>query len=246
MNRESYRKAFDEIRFSPDFQTRTEALLRNRVREMTQEDMNMKFGKKRRVALLVAAAVSVLVVSVSAANVDALEDIVWELKTTFFVSGITEDGSFAAIRVPEVMLADRDGRVILAIEEEETDITDALETEQAYSEIREEADGWMSVEVSGTPEDCVCTITGYQQGQTSPLFTVTREKNQLTDDTDVTYTVSEEAVEIDGSTLTNTKTVTVTKDDAFVVGHYSEDWGDIIGLVTDDAEQLKELQAQEP
>ena len=33
----------------------------------------------------------------------------------------------------------------------------------------------------------------------------------------------------------------LTEDDEFVVGHYSEDWGDIYGLVTDDAEQIEHL-----
>lgn len=241
MNRETYQKAFDEIPFSPDFQERTEALLRERVPATNKEDTNMKFGQKKKMALLIAAAVSLLVVSVSAANVDAIQDIVWQLRTTFFVSGTTEDGSFAAIRVPDVTLDDRDDRVVLVIEGVETDITDALEAEQVYTVVREEEDGWMSIEVAGTPEDCICTITGYQQDKETPLFTVTREKNQQLGDTDVEYTVPEEVIEVDGSTVMNTTTVTITEDDEFVVGHYSEDWGDIYGLVTDDAEQIEHL-----
>lgn len=66
MNREDYRKAFDELSFSADFQERTEALLRQRARELEKEKPNMKFKQIRKLAVL-AAAVAVLAVSVSAA-----------------------------------------------------------------------------------------------------------------------------------------------------------------------------------
>lgn len=196
MNRETYRKAFDEITFSPDFQARTEALLQDRARGLEKEEPMMHIGKKKKLAVLIAAAVSLLVVSVSAANLDAIQDIVWELRTSFFVSGTTEDGSFAAIRVPEVMLKDQDDRVILVIEGEEIDITDALEAEVEYLVGLEEADGWQSIHVTGTPEDCVCTITGYREDEETPLFTVTLDKNQALDDSGVEYMVSEEVIEI--------------------------------------------------
>lgn len=66
MDRETYRKAFDEISFSADFQERTAALLR--AREAEKEDKIMTFGKTKKMALLVAAAVALLAVSVSAAT----------------------------------------------------------------------------------------------------------------------------------------------------------------------------------
>ena len=42
MNREAYRKAFDAIPFSPDFQDRTTELLRDRLREQEKENGNMR------------------------------------------------------------------------------------------------------------------------------------------------------------------------------------------------------------
>lgn len=232
MNRETYRKAFDDIPFSADFQTRTTAMLQDRALELEKEKHTMKFGTTKKMAALIAAAVALLVVSVSAANLESIQEIVWELKTTFFVSGTTEDGSFAAIRVPEVTLEDRDDRVILIVEGEETDVTDALETESYYSMEQLEGDGRLLIEVAGTPEDCTCTITGYQEDQEVPLFSVTREKNQSLSDAEVEYAVAEETIEVDGSTVTNMETITLTKDDEFVVGHYEDE--DIYGLVTDD------------
>lgn len=65
MNREEYKAAFDYISFSPDFRARTEALLRQRTRESDKEKTIM-FTKGRKLAVLVAAAVTLLAVSVSA------------------------------------------------------------------------------------------------------------------------------------------------------------------------------------
>ena len=65
MNREEYQEAFDRISFSPDFCRRTTALLRERLRE--QEEQKMNFGKTKKLAVLAAAAVCLLAVSVSAA-----------------------------------------------------------------------------------------------------------------------------------------------------------------------------------
>ena len=66
MNREKYKAAFDSIPFSPDFQARTEALLRARLRETEKETSKMNFSKSKKLAVLVAAAVCLLAVSVSA------------------------------------------------------------------------------------------------------------------------------------------------------------------------------------
>ncbi len=67
MNREDYRKAFDELSFSADFQERTEALLRQRARELEKEKPMMQFNRTKKMAVLVAAAAALLAVSVSAA-----------------------------------------------------------------------------------------------------------------------------------------------------------------------------------
>ena len=66
MNREKYKAAFDQIPFSPDFQARTEALLWARLRETEKETQNMNFSKPKKLAVLAAAAVALLAVSVSA------------------------------------------------------------------------------------------------------------------------------------------------------------------------------------
>lgn len=67
MNREDYRKAFDELSFSADFQERTAELLQKRARELEKERTNMTFGKTKKLAVLIAACIALLAVSVSAA-----------------------------------------------------------------------------------------------------------------------------------------------------------------------------------
>ena len=67
MDRETYRKAFDDLSFSDDFQARTEALLRDRARDMEKERNMTKFGATKKTVLLAAAMAALLAVSVSTA-----------------------------------------------------------------------------------------------------------------------------------------------------------------------------------
>ncbi len=67
MNREDYRKAFDELSFSADFEARTADLLRSRAHELEKERTNMTFSKTKKIAALAAACIALLAVSVSAA-----------------------------------------------------------------------------------------------------------------------------------------------------------------------------------
>lgn len=66
MDRKTYREAFDELTFSPDFQARTQALLHQRAQAMEQEETSMKIKHLRKPAVFAAVA-ALLVVSVSAA-----------------------------------------------------------------------------------------------------------------------------------------------------------------------------------
>lgn len=67
MNREEYRKAFDALSFSADFQERTTALLQTHARELEKEKPMMQFKRTKKMAVMIAASVAALAVSVSAA-----------------------------------------------------------------------------------------------------------------------------------------------------------------------------------
>ncbi len=69
MDRKTYRETFDQISFSADFQERTANLLRQRARESEKENKMTYFSKTKKMAVSVAAAVALLIVSVSAAMV---------------------------------------------------------------------------------------------------------------------------------------------------------------------------------
>lgn len=66
MDRETYRKAFDEIPFSADFTERTAELLCRCAREQEKETDIMQISKTKKMAAMIAAAVALLAVSVSA------------------------------------------------------------------------------------------------------------------------------------------------------------------------------------
>ena len=68
MDREAYRKAVDSLRFSADFQERTEALLLGVAKPQEQEDATMSRKFFRKPAVL-AAVIALVVISVSAAAV---------------------------------------------------------------------------------------------------------------------------------------------------------------------------------
>ena len=66
VSREEYRRAFDTIPFSDDFQTRTTALLLHRLQNLEEEESKMTFRKSHKWILAAAIAVALLVLSVSA------------------------------------------------------------------------------------------------------------------------------------------------------------------------------------
>ena len=59
MDREMYRKAFDNLSFSENFQARTEALLRDRAQDMEKEQ-TMKTCRATRKTVMLAAAMTAM------------------------------------------------------------------------------------------------------------------------------------------------------------------------------------------
>ena len=65
MNRDSYRDAFDSLSFSANFQERTADLLCLRAQELEKERNNMNFSKSKKMAVVIAACIALLAVSVA-------------------------------------------------------------------------------------------------------------------------------------------------------------------------------------
>lgn len=85
-----------------------------------------------------AALCALLVISVSAANPEVLEGIVSTIRASIAVGEYRQDMTLdtgeqiVALAYPEVSLEEREGRVILIVDGEETDVTNALNEKGSY------------------------------------------------------------------------------------------------------------------
>ena len=125
--------------------------------------MTKNTGKKRmrplRTALVCAAAVAMMVVSVAAANPEEfqifLQNVASYVQVDRYRADVTMDGgeTFSMLSVPQSRLEKRDGRVLLMVNgEEAADITDALAREQRYIFEDFSDDTRFTITVDGTAE----------------------------------------------------------------------------------------------
>ena len=103
------------------------------------EKTNKKHIRPLRTALIAAAAMAMMVVSVAAANPEEFQAFVINLGSVVRVDRYrsdvtTEDGeTFSMVQSPEAKVENRDGRAILVVNgEDAADITDALAQDQHY------------------------------------------------------------------------------------------------------------------
>ena len=125
--------------------------------------MTENTGKKRmrpmRTALICAAAVAMMVVSVAAANPEGFESFLIDVGSIVRVDRYrsdvtTEDGeTFSMVASPEAKVENRDGRAILVVNgEDAADITDALAQDQHYVFEDFTEDTRITITVDGTIE----------------------------------------------------------------------------------------------
>ena len=135
------------------------------VIEMTEQSSKKK-RRPLRTALIAVAAAAMMVVGVSAANPDMVEDFAGRIANIIQVNQYrmemtTEDGmTITVFSAPQASVENRDGRAILVIDGEDTaDITDELNAEERfyYESVTEE--GLLAVTVEGTVEDWVASVT---------------------------------------------------------------------------------------
>ena len=108
------------------------------VISMTEQAKKKSARRPLRVGLVAAALCALLVISVSAANPEVLEGIVSTIRATIAVGEYRQDMTLdtgeqvIALSYPEVNLEEREGRVFLTIDGQETDITDELNEKGSY------------------------------------------------------------------------------------------------------------------
>ena len=128
---------------------------------MTENQKKKALRFPKRAALLAAALVAALCLTAAAAEVPAVQ----EFFATVFATISTNGDLATGLTLPTVAVEEREGRSILIVNGEETDVTDALAKEGKYLY---EGDGFQ-VEVD---EHGVAVITAYGADNTTVTYTI--------------------------------------------------------------------------
>lgn len=105
---------------------------------MTEQTKKNSVRRPLRVGLIAAALCALLVISVSAANPEVLEGIMTAIRSSVAVGEYRQDLTMdtgeqvVALAYPEVSVEEREGQVLLTVDGQETDITDALNEKGSY------------------------------------------------------------------------------------------------------------------
>lgn len=181
---------------------------------MTENTGKKPVRRPTRVVLVAAALAAALGITASAAELPAVQ----EFFATIFVT-VTADGEAAGLTIPSVAVEKREGRSILVVDGEETDITDALAQDGKYLY---EGDGF---EVA-VDENGVAVVTSYGDNgmtvrystedpgvQGGVVYKVTSDDEDLTD-----YNVSVDVAGTEAPEETDSmSTYEITVDDSGAV-----------------------------
>lgn len=169
-NRRSYLDTISALRADPD---------------KLEEIIKMKEQNRRHIPhplrpmAAAAAALALLGISASAVNTEPVQEFLYHISTAVQVGVFrqdvtTEDGMDLTIyRIPEVSLEDREGRAILLMDGEETDITDALTQDGRYT-LQQESEGTvLDLTVTGSVQDWTLTCSVHDEGEEGLVYTYT-------------------------------------------------------------------------
>lgn len=143
---------------------------------MTENQEKKAHSFPRRAALVAAALAAALCITAAAAEVPAVQ----EFFATVFVTISTKDGVAAGLNIPSVAVEEREGRSILIVDGEETDVTDALAKDGKYLyqgdgfEVEVDEHGAAIITAYGTDGTVVSYSTETPEGQ-DVVYTVTGE-----------------------------------------------------------------------
>lgn len=147
--------------------------------------MTEKTNKKRirplRTALIAAAAVAMMVVSVAAANPEGVQEFFYNIASIIRVDEYrreltTTDGEKVTVfSIPEASVEARDGRAILVLDgKDAADITDALKSEGRYTYEDTTAEGTrLTVAVEGWLDHWTAEVTIGEDG--GPVYTFSND-----------------------------------------------------------------------
>lgn len=169
-DRRSYLDTISALRADPD---KLEEIIK-----MKENDRRHIPHSLRPVAA-VAAALALPGISVGAVNTEPVQEFLYHISTAVQVGVFrqditTEEGVDLTIyHMPEVSLEDRDGRAILLLDGEETDITDALAQDGHYTFQQQSEGTVLDLTVTGSVQDwtLICSVHG--EGEEGPVYTYT-------------------------------------------------------------------------
>ena len=158
------------------------------VIQMTEQEKKRKFHRPMRLGLVAAAVAAMLVVTVSAANSEAIMTYLTSLRDAAVAgeawaawadsSVNTEEGT-GGLRLPEASLEERDGRTILIVDGVETDVTQALTDQGEYlyecGEGEEQAQVRVYLDEQGAPRLMTSFFTAGEDGGTGAVVVVPAE-----------------------------------------------------------------------
>ncbi len=178
--------------------------------EMTENQKKRGVRRPARLALLAAAMAAVMCITAVAAEIPAVQDLIITVKSAFFVTGSSEDGSFVGVKLPEVTMDTEDGRTVLTVDREEVDLTDELAKDGEYTYHKDLGDSSFDVVVK---DDGTYSIIGYD-AEGNKVVSYAAEAGA--DPTDPSYSVT--ITGEDGEPVTQedgmfTSTYTVTTDE---------------------------------
>lgn len=119
---------------------------------------NQKHSRPLRTAVIAAAAVALMVVGVSAAQAEGVQELFYQIIASVKVGGFRTDltlkggDQVTVLEPPDARVENRDGQAILVVDEKEIDITDALERDGRYTYECSDEGGQLSILVMGSAE----------------------------------------------------------------------------------------------
>ena len=174
-NRKLYHKTMEELRAPQD---KIEEII-----AMTEQTNTRKHRRSIRTVAVAAAAIAMLSIGVSAANLEGMQEFFYHISTVVKVDAFrtniaTEEGDqVAVLDLNQIAVEKREGRVLLIAGEEEMDITQALERDGRYEYQKVSEDTQVTAVVTGTPEEYSLDVSIAAGGEDGVIYSYSTDSN---------------------------------------------------------------------
>ena len=146
---------------------------------MTEHRTPKKWVRSLGAGLTACAAAATMVVGVAAANPEAAQEFFAHITSAVKVDEFrrdltTKDGEqVTVLDLPQATVENQNGRAILVVNGEETDITDALAQDGHYTFQQQSEGTVLDLTVTGSVQDWTLTCSVHGEGEEGPVYTYT-------------------------------------------------------------------------